>query len=59
MLDFVHRSLQIKADMLQITILGSGTSQGVPLLGCDCEVCRSTDPRDARTRCSIYVDDGP
>ena len=36
-----------------ILILGSGTSTGVPQVGCECETCRSTDPRDSRTRASI------
>jgi phosphoribosyl 1,2-cyclic phosphate phosphodiesterase len=39
----------------EITILGSGTSMGVPTLGCTCRVCTSTDPRDRRTRPSIAV----
>lgn len=41
---------------MTITILGSGTSQGVPTIGCRCEVCRSKDPRDNRLRCSAMVD---
>jgi phosphoribosyl 1,2-cyclic phosphate phosphodiesterase len=38
-----------------LTVLGSGTSMGVPTIGCDCRVCRSADPRDRRTRPSIMV----
>jgi len=39
-----------------ITFLGTGTSLGVPVIGCDCAVCKSTDPHDRRTRSSIYVE---
>jgi phosphoribosyl 1,2-cyclic phosphate phosphodiesterase len=39
----------------EIIILGSGTSMGVPTLGCDCSVCTSADPRDTRSRPSIAV----
>lgn len=41
---------------MKLTILGSGTSTGVPVLGCDCEVCRSSDPHDHRQRCSAIVE---
>jgi len=41
---------------MKITFLGTGTSQGVPIIGCDCAVCRSSDPRDKRLRSSILVE---
>lgn len=45
---------------MKLTFLGTGTSFGVPQLGCPCEVCHSTDPRDQRTRVGAVVetDDG-
>jgi len=43
---------------LKVTFLGTGTSHGVPMIGCECAVCRSNDPRDRRWRPSILVDAG-
>lgn len=40
---------------LTITFLGTGTSSGVPMIGCDCEVCTSTDPNDNRLRSSVLI----
>lgn len=40
----------------KLTFLGTGTSQGVPMIGCRCEVCCSHDPRDKRLRSSVLVE---
>lgn len=37
-------------------MLGTGTSQGIPIIGCDCDVCQSSDPRDKRLRSSVMVE---
>ena len=41
---------------MRVTFLGTGTSYGVPMPGCDCPVCRSDDPRDKRWRTAIFVE---
>jgi phosphoribosyl 1,2-cyclic phosphate phosphodiesterase len=41
---------------LKVTFLGTGTSQGVPVIACECEVCRSLDFRDNRTRSSVLIE---
>lgn len=40
---------------MKITFLGTGTSQGIPMIGCQCEVCTSSDFRDQRLRSSIHI----
>jgi phosphoribosyl 1,2-cyclic phosphate phosphodiesterase len=50
--------LNNKSFSLKITFLGTGTSQGIPLIGCGCEVCTSTDTKDKRLRSSVMINSG-
>lgn len=51
----LHPEVNFIDTRMEITVLGSGTSKGVPEVDCDCEVCTSTDPRDKRRRASVLV----
>ena len=46
------------AETMEILFLGTGTSLGVPMIGCECPVCISTDPRNRRRRTSVYISAG-
>ncbi|MDY0280180.1 MAG: MBL fold metallo-hydrolase [Salinivirgaceae bacterium] len=41
---------------MKVTLLGTGTSHGIPMIGCHCDVCASKDPRDKRLRSSIFIE---
>lgn len=45
----------MSARKMKLKFLGTGTSQGVPVIGCDCEVCLSNDPKDQRLRSSVLI----
>ncbi len=54
-----QKPLEQQAARLKVQFLGTGTSQGVPVIGCGCEVCRSKDPRDQRLRPALLLQYGP
>lgn len=45
----------MEIESLSVTLLGTGTSQGIPMIACECEVCQSEDARDNRLRCSVLL----
>jgi phosphoribosyl 1,2-cyclic phosphate phosphodiesterase len=48
--------METSESSIKVTLLGTGTSTGIPVIGCRCRICTSSDPRDRRMRCSCYVD---
>lgn len=55
LLTLQHYDPPVNPPNLSLLFLGTGTSAGVPMIGCDCDVCTSNDPRDRRTRASVVL----
>ena len=55
-LDLGRWTFDFRLKCMKLTFLGTGTSTGVPSIGCECETCLSTDPRDKRLRVSVIVE---
>ncbi len=53
-----RRGMLRSHNVMRITFLGTGTSNGVPVVTCSCDVCRSANPRNRRTRTSILIESG-
>jgi phosphoribosyl 1,2-cyclic phosphate phosphodiesterase len=51
----MHQTEPLPPGRVELLFLGTGTSAGIPMIGCHCDVCRSIDPRDKRNRCSVIV----
>jgi len=52
---FVIQALEVTITNFSLTFLGTGTSAGVPVIACTCDVCTSDDPKDRRLRCSVSI----